>query len=282
MLVVFGSVKGSPGVSCLTAGVAACWLRREAGHSSDDGPGRSDRGGARSAVRPVVLVEADPAGGVLATRAGLPPLPGLAGLAAQARGAALSAGGVARHAQVLPSGAAVLVGPVGGDQASSVLDVLAEAVARFARSRPDMETLLVDAGRLDIDTAAWPLVDGADGLVLVVRADAEGLGQAASWLGARPELAGRVALVLRAPSAGPEFPPREVVDELGLAVLARLPTDPVSAGRAVAGPSGRGAARSAWWRAVGQVTEQVCRLRPLVFNDPVTATGPGSGLRRSR
>lgn len=267
MFIVFGSVKGSPGVSCLTAGVAAC-LRR-------DGADAGARGGRRPAVRPLVLiVEADPSGGVFAGRAGLAAHPGMASMAARTRGAGLSTEAVAAHVQVLPSGVGVLVGPLSGEQASSGLEVLADGLVRFGRSRPDGELLLVDVGRMDLDSAATPLVWSADGVVLVVRADREGLEQAAGWLRAAPELAGRVAVVLREPNSAAEYSPREVSDGLGVQVLGRLPVDEDAAKAFTVVPR-RAGPRGGWWRAVGQITEQVARLAPLVAGDPAVLSARG-------
>lgn len=268
-MVVFGSVKGSPGVTCLAAGVAASWQRAVRPGASRRRTDEVDGGGDGRWRRPLLLVEADPSGGVLAARAGLGLTPGLTSLAAQARGGELSVELIARHMQVLPSGAAVLLGPIGADQARSVVSVLGGGVARFVRSRPDEEMVLVDAGRLDTDSPASPMVAVADGVVLVVRSDGEGVGQAAAWLRSRPELGGRVAFVLRAPTWGAEFVAREIANELGVAILSRLPEDLGAGAQAVTGPAGRGAARSGWWRAVAQVTGQVARLRPLVQGGPL-------------
>lgn len=257
MLVVIGSAKGSPGVSCLTAGVAASLL-----------------GGSGS----VLVIEADPAGGVATVRSGLDIHPGMASLAIRTRGAALTAASVAEHVQVLPSGAAVLVGPVAGDEASSGLDVLAGPLARFASSRPAGELLLADVGRMDPDSAAAPLVYSADGVVLVTHADREGLEQAASWLRTAGELNGRIAVVVRQPSTGMEYSPQEIADGLSVQVLGRLPHDETAAAAftSASGRAGRGdRRRGGWWRAVAQVGERVAQLRPLVSIEPTVAKDRG-------
>ncbi|MGE0295283.1 hypothetical protein [Pseudonocardia sp.] len=244
MLVVVGSVKGSPGVSCLTAGVA---------------------GRLRQERLPVLVLDADPAGGVFTCRAGLAAHPGLVSLAAATRGAPLSVDVVAAHVQVLASGAGLLAGPPAGDQASSALEVLAERLAQFARSRPGPEVILADVGRLDAGSAATPLVRGADGAVLVMRADREGLEQAGAWLRTDPEQRGRTALVTRQPSGGTEYRAAEIADALGVPVLGRLPEDG-TANAAFGGPprrnGGRGGrgGRGGWWQAVGQVADQVRAL----------------------
>lgn len=247
VLVVFGSMRGSPGATCLTAGVAAT-LPPE---------------------RPVVVVEADPAGGVIAARAGLVPHPGMASLAARSRGQALTEDVVAPHVQVLPSGAGVIAGPVAGDQAESALAVVAEGLVRFVRARPENEAWLVDVGRLGTGGAA-ALVSAADGVVVVVRADEEGLRHGAAWIRTVPAVSPRIALVTRQPGFGTEFRPQEISDSLGVTVLGRLLDDAAAARTAFTGPGRAGSRRTGWWRGVAQISEQVDGLSPWVDGDRVT------------
>jgi MinD-like ATPase involved in chromosome partitioning or flagellar assembly len=243
VLVVVGSVKGAPGASCLTAGLAV-WLRQERG-------------------RPVLVVDADPAGGVFAVRADLAAGRGLGSLAATTRGAPLSPATVTGHAAALPCGAGVLPGSVGAAEARSALQVLDGPLAGFATARPDREVVLVDAGRLPTAMAvARQLLAAADGMILVAAADREGLGQAAAWLQAIGELAERVAIVARQPAAG-GYSGREIADALGVAVLAGLPADPRAARSAFTAtePLLRGRA-GRWWRPVGEVGDHILRLAP--------------------
>lgn len=271
VVIVCGSVRGSPGVSCLTAGVAGFLQRGVAGSARGHGRGRS-----------VLLVEADPAGGVIASRAGLGAHPGMASLAAQSRGGVLSAGVVAPHVQPLSSGVGVLVGPLAGDQAVTGLEVLGEALAQFAQTRPDSEVILVDAGRIDLDSEASPLLWAADGVVLLVWADTEGLAQAAAWLRTFADLAGRVAVVARQPISGTEYSPREIADGLRVQVLGRIPHDDTAATAFTTDPERsattrrRAGRRGRWWRATEQIAERIGRLSPLVPNDPVVTSGNGN------
>jgi hypothetical protein len=275
MFLVFGSLKGSPGVSCLTAGVAAC-LRVDTGSRRLSARTRRVRSHdprttlGTSSIRPegpVLVWEADPSGGVFAGRAGLDAHPGMASLAARTRGGVLSAETVASHSQVLPSGAGVVVGPIAGDEASSGLEVLAESVVRFARSRPETEVHLADVGRLNLDSAAAPFVWSADGVVLVAWADREGLAHAAAWLRGASELAARVAIVARQPAAGAEYTPQEIANALGVQVLARLPDDSTAAQAFTAGPPRSGGPRGRWWRSIRQIAEHVSPLAMPVAGD---------------
>ena len=91
---VFASLRGAPGVTTATLVTAAVW----------------------PAGRRVRLVEADPAGGVLAVRYGLSPSRGVASLAATRRS---TPGLLDAHSQTLPGGVQVLAAPVAGDHATS-------------------------------------------------------------------------------------------------------------------------------------------------------------------
>ncbi len=260
VLVVVGSIRGAPGASCLTGGLAM-WLRQERG-------------------RPVLVVDADPAGGAFAVRAELAAGRGLGSLAATTRGAALSLATVSEHAAALPCGAGVLPGPVAAGEARSALQVLDGPLTGFAQARPDREAVLVDVGRLPTATAVAPqLLAAADGVILVAAADREGLAQAAAWLPAIGELAERVAIVARQPAAGGGYSGREIADALGVAVLAGLPDDARAARSAftATAPALRGRG-SRWWRAVGEVGDHILRLAPATAG---SVASPVAGSARA-
>ncbi|MDA8062378.1 MAG: carbon monoxide dehydrogenase maturation protein [Actinomycetota bacterium] len=205
-VVAFGSVR-SCGVTTLVLGLAATW------------PSRAEPPG-----RPVLVVEADPAGGTLAALAGWPAEPGLVSLAAAARrGAEPSL--VFEHCQHLPGGAAVLAGPARGDQARSALAMLAPLLGRLDELDADV---LVDCGRLEDTSAVLGIFERAaqsnreSSAVLVSRGRLADLQAVASWLDAHP--AGpRTGLVIV--GDGP-YPDAEVTEALGLSVLGRMPWDP--------------------------------------------------------
>lgn len=144
-LVVLGSVKASPGVTTTALALGAVW---PAPH--------------------VLVVEADPAGGVLSARLGLPPEPGLTTLAAACRRNPAPDGTPAKiwdHAQTLPGGLPVLVGAPSPDQARAVL---AHSNVVDALRTLDAD-VFVDAGRLDARSPALALARAADLVVLLAR-----------------------------------------------------------------------------------------------------------------
>ena len=196
----FGSVR-SCGVTTLVLGLAATWPRR-----------------AEPQGRPVLVVEADPAGGTLAASAGWPAEPGLVSLAAAARrGAEPSL--VFEHCQHLPGAASVLAGPARSDQARSALGMLGPLLGRLGELDADV---LVDCGRLDDTSAALGVFEGADRSVLVSRGRLADLQALSSWLDAHPAGPGTGLVVV---GDGP-YLDAEIAEALGLAVLARLPWDP--------------------------------------------------------
>jgi len=209
VLIAVGSVKGSPGVSTFCLALAARW------------PGTGRR----------VLAECDPAGGDLAARYGLPLSPGLVSLTAAHRGGDAGAGApmesVWWHTQVLPGGLSVLVAPPGGQQTRAALATLAAAGAHpLVRAATDPEAVvIVDAGRLDAGSPALGLVRAADQLLLLSHATASDLAHLAARLEEVSGWSDRVGLLL----LGDGYPDAEVTRELGLSVMARIPSDPVEA-----------------------------------------------------
>jgi MinD-like ATPase involved in chromosome partitioning or flagellar assembly len=143
-VVAIGSVVGAPGASSLTRGLAAVW------------PGEVDR---------CVVLEADPDGGRLAAELGVSSESGLLTLASTTRAgsfAALDAVGCATSMGEW----SVLCAPPSGEEASSAIGYLAARLSMALRT--DLGRLwLIDAGRLTPRSAAAPLVQAADEVVVV-------------------------------------------------------------------------------------------------------------------
>ena len=151
-VVAVASVR-SCGVTTLTAGLAMVW------------PSQRHR----------LVIEADPAGGMLAAAAGLPPEPGLVSLAAAARRHDDPAVAL-EHCQPLPGGTAVLCGPPTAERARSALTMLSGLLGRLDELDADV---FVDCGRLEPAASNAIFFEQADLGVLAVRprlADLHALG----------------------------------------------------------------------------------------------------------
>jgi MinD-like ATPase involved in chromosome partitioning or flagellar assembly len=194
-----GSVR-SCGVSTLATGLAMLW----------------PRAGSR------LLVEADPAGGVLAAAAGLGPEPGLVSLAAAARRQG-DPDMVFEHCQALVDGTAVLCGPPGADRAGSALGMAAGLLGRLGELDADV---LLDCGRLDPASPVVELFDRADLKILATRPRLADLHALAAFFESHDRAPGREVLVLVGP--GP-YPPDEIAEALGTSVAGQVPWDPEAA-----------------------------------------------------
>ncbi len=148
-LIVFGSLKGAPGVTTLVTCVAYQWPRH----------------------RRLALVEADADGGTLAPRFGLhPDTPSLVSFAAQSRHGVIEAE-FWSACQRLPDGPPVLVAP-GGTSTGAALEQV--DFAEVDRVLVDTD-LLVDAGRLRATAPAARLRENADFMVVAVTPSFESL-----------------------------------------------------------------------------------------------------------
>jgi MinD-like ATPase involved in chromosome partitioning or flagellar assembly len=141
------SAKASPGVTTLAVALAATWP-----FSVGAGPG--------------LVVEADGDGGSLAARLGLGWEPGLVGLATAGR-RSVDADAVMAHAQPVGERLGVLCGPPAAQQAQAAL---ASVAGRLADRLAALEGLVVvDVGRLGLQSPALPLARAAELCLLVAR-----------------------------------------------------------------------------------------------------------------
>jgi len=197
-LLAVAAAKAAPGVTTSAVAVAGVW----------------------PADRRVLLAEGDPGGGDLAARFGLAAQPGLVSLAAAARREVDSAL-VGEHAQTLPGGLGVLVGPPGAEQAAAALGMLAPAVLA-GLDRLDGVDVVADLGRLDPASPALPLARSASLLLLVVRPRLAELQHLAHRVTVLRRECRALGLVLV--GTGP-YPADEIATALGVEVLALLPAD---------------------------------------------------------
>lgn len=257
------SAKGAPGVTTTAVALTLVW------------------------PRPVLLVEADPAGGDLLAGylAGATPSGGgLLGLALAARRGPIDAPGVLERSQSLDSAGdrRVLVMPTDSTQARPVaesIDRLAATVTSVADSDDPAvrRDVLVDLGRLSSGTPAAWLAAPTD-LLLVLEPTLRGASAARStltWLLERRPDACRVAAVLT--GHGP-YGAAEIGDALGISVAGAIAHDPAAA-RVLCGeaPTSRGFDRSRLIRSARSLADALAATaRPAaepVQRDPIPVGG---------
>lgn len=173
--------------------------------------------------RPVLVVEADPAGGDLAARYGVATSPGLVDLAA-APGS---------HPAVLAAvtqelgGVRAVVAPVGPEATRAALDALGSGLG-WLETGGDEVDVIVDCGRLPLPPAPMAaLVEAATVLVFVTRPTAPGVVTLRHRLSALPPALRErsVAVVV----GDRPYPADEVAAVLGVQVVGVLADDPVAA-----------------------------------------------------
>lgn len=155
MIVTVGSIRGAPGVTSWSLLLGLAWPCEFSGRR--------------------VVLEADPAGGVVGARYGLGVEPGSVRMVASARRNGTSAivlDGVARE---LEGGLMVVPGPESAEHARSVWTEGAASIA--AQAAGDCGVWFVDAGRLDDANPSTAFVDHSVLAVLVVGARPEDLVQ---------------------------------------------------------------------------------------------------------
>lgn len=221
-LVAVGSVRGAPGVTTTALLLASCL----------DG---------------AVLVEADPAGGVLAVRYGLGREPGLTTLAATP---ARERARLLEHAQDA-GGVPVVVGPDAAEASEALWRGAGDALAAAVRDAGGW--VVVDAGRVHRPTA---VVRRADLVLLAVHPVAEQLVGATHLVASlRGAVDGDVAVMLV--GDGP-YRAADVETVLDCPVVAHLPDDEATAAHLRDGRGTRArVARSRLARAVSALAEQV-------------------------
>jgi hypothetical protein len=203
--------------------------------------------------RPVVLVEADPDGGVLAARYGLGRDPGLAGLAAAMHGALPTPEAIWEHAQRLPGGVAVVVAHESGDVSSAMLAAVAGRLATWCGSVAEFD-VIADCGRLRSGSPALPLVRAADAVLIAVRPQPDELYAALHQTGGltdAPAIAGLVLVGDR------PYGPDEVRSQLGVPVVGAVADDAKAARVLREGGSSRALRVSPLVRSVRSLTDEI-------------------------
>lgn len=233
-LICISSAHGSPGATTLALLAAGCW------------------------PRPAVVVEADPAGGVLAVRYGLSRTPGLADLAAAVDTHA-PAPALWDAAQSLPGGLRVVVAPESGEVTVGILDDVAAPLARRCQRLEDVD-MIVDCGRTLPGSPSVALMGSADAVLVVARSTADQLYPAAHRVHALAAETGsqHIGVVL---VGGRPHRPEEVESQLRVRVLGVVDDDPRTARVfAAGGGAGRAVRRSPLVRSVQGLVDELARL----------------------
>jgi len=187
-----------------------------------------------------VLVEADADGGVLALRYGLSREPGLVSLAASRQPPREV---ILDHAQRLPGGMAVVVGPESAERATQLLRSAGQRLASLLAGAHDID-LVVDLGRLSPSSPGTALASAAPLALVVVRPRAEELVAGAERVAALGDGAGLVLV-----GSGP-YSAADVTNQLGCRVIGTVADDPRGARALAEGGSSRALTRSALVRSV--------------------------------
>jgi hypothetical protein len=227
-LVTFVSARGAPGVSTVALSVAGVWPSAE--------------GGAK------VLMEVDPAGGVLGLRLGLGEDPGLVSLAAAARHG-LERMALWDHAQELPGGLAVVPGPASSSVAAQVLASTGGRLGEWLAGLGDVD-VIADAGRLSGVSAAMGFVASSDLAVVVACPVVDQLHAGAAQASALVARGVRVGWCLV--GDGP-YQPAEVEDAYGIDVWGVVPSDARGSGLLFSGAPAKKLSRTALVRSTASL-----------------------------
>jgi len=230
------SAHGSPGVTTTALVLTATWPSH----------------------RRCLLVEADPFGGVIAARYGLGDTPGLSSLAADSR-RGLDDDAVWRHAQYLPGGVSVLVGPATPDEAHAVLRDLTEAFTTWSTEQIEID-VIIDCGRIPPGSSTVDFIGEVGGGMVLTRPTLDQLRPAAHRLGTFERSGIDVGLVL----VGDEpYGPTEVTAALKTNIAGVVAWDPRTAA-VLTGTRGsaRDLRRSPLVRSVATLAERLAPVSP--------------------
>jgi hypothetical protein len=235
----FGSTHGSPGVTTTVLGLAAAW------HGATG--------------RAVLVLEADPDGGVVAPRFDdLRADRTLADVAVEVR-RQFELHAVLAATQTLWGGVPVVVAPPSAEQASSALTTAAERLASGLASADDVD-VLVDLGRLTTRSPALPFARRAVVTVLLARPTFEGVASLTTRVG---ELRSRGCEVSLATIGDAPYEPHDVATAADAPLLAALPDDARAAATlAGAGGSERRLHRSLLWRTLADLATRLAAHVP--------------------
>jgi hypothetical protein len=244
-LFAFASTRGAPGVTTTLLGLAAAWPT--------------------ASGRPVLVLEADPDGGVLASRfEDLRADRTLADVAVDTRrGFDLDA--VMASSRQIWGGLPVVVAPPSSEHTHTALSSAAERLATGLAAVTEVD-VLVDLGRLTVRSPALPFARRAAATIFVCRPSFE----AVASLSVRvPELAGPTGCSPEIVTIGDRpYQPADIERVLRLPVVGALPDD-ARVARVLAGGSGSEGhlRRSLLWRSLVDLASRLA-LRVTVAPTP--------------
>lgn len=239
--IALASPKSSPGVTTLAVALGATWPSQQQ----------------------VVVIEADPFGGDLATRFDLQAKPGLVSFATEAR-RTHDPTLLWQHTQMLAGGLSVLSAPPSGDQTRGALGLLTSDVFRCAAAIDDEPTTaIIDIGRVDSTAPSWQITKDADFVVVCIRPVLSEIHHLVATVSLLTQH--RVDVVLVLIGDGP-YASSDIAQVAKVEVLARLPFDaPGAAALCGANASRKAIHRSALLRSSRDLGEQL--VERLAIND---------------
>lgn len=239
-VVAVGSAGASPGVSALAVGLGQAMARRGGGH--------------------IVLVEADPAGGRLAPRFGLPAEPSLLSFVADARRGPSSE--VLFASTKLVGRLRVITSPADPRLARHAL--LEGGATLVDCLRTHGVDGVLDLGRIDDESPALALAVRADVVLLLARPRAD---EVQGLLFRRDLLRGAGCEPQLVTVGDQPHSPAEVASFVGIQLLATWPDDPVASALCGGRFTSKHLARSRLWRTT-------LTLADLLFGAAPAAPGP--------
>lgn len=249
MIVSLTSARSSPGVTSLAVGMAYVW--QELGYQP-------------------LLVEADPAGGVLGLRFDLPSEPSLTTLSADLRRGSDPQRILDNTAEI--RGVRSLLSSVDPAQASRVLT---RSAGILAAELPSVQRpVVIDAGRLGADSPSLPLLQASHQVLVLCRPRVE---EAQAMLFGLRLLRGldcRCGLVVVG-ERGPHDP-HEIAALAGVPLVAVLPDDATLAAALTGGIyNEKRLKRSLLWRSIAALSRSVLQTAPaVVAPTPTSAPAP--------
>lgn len=231
------SAKHSPGATTFALAIVTAWASTS---------GEADM--------PPVLVEADPSGGDLAARLGLAADPGLVSMAAAARHPSSEIDFLG-HAQSLPCGGMVILGPTNPDQAEAAVATLA---SRFSSGLGELGRGVIDLGRWGRASGVSDVMRAADLTLVVTRPDVAGVAHLRERIDLmRGASGGRLGVVLIGERP---YGVQDIKDALGHSMVMAVSLDSDGAQMLLGRARARSASRSQLVRSVRSVLDAAAAL----------------------